>query len=112
MFARLIGRALPRAQSAQERLPNLQALPILSSDALSSVAYATEASLGVLILAGSSALKQSLPITLAIIALIVIVVLSVIDNLVKGASGQAVQAMNIMFGLDEGAGLAVVPLAP
>ena len=40
------------------------------------------------------------------------VVLSVIDNLVKGASGQAVQAMNIMFGLDEGAGLAVVPLMP
>ena len=42
----------------------------------------------------------------------VIVVLSVIDNLVKGASGQAVQAMNIMFGLDEGAGLHVVPLMP
>lgn len=42
----------------------------------------------------------------------VIVVLSVIDNLVKGASGQAVQAMNIMFGLDEAAGLSVVPLAP
>ena len=76
LFSRLIGRALPRASAAQERLPNLQALPILSSDALSSVAYATEASLGVLILAGSSALKQSLPITLAIIALIVIVVLS------------------------------------
>ena len=76
VFSRLIGRALPRASAAQERLPNLQALPILSSDALSSVAYATEASLGVLILAGSSALKQSLPITLAIIALIVIVVLS------------------------------------
>ena len=69
LFSRLIGRALPRAQGGHERLPNLQALPILSSDALSSVAYATEASLGVLILAGSSALKQSLPITLAIIAL-------------------------------------------
>jgi amino acid transporter len=72
----LIGRALPRASAAQERLPKYQALPILSSDALSSVAYATEAALGVLVLAGSGALKQSLPITLAIIALIVIVVLS------------------------------------
>ncbi|HEY9033097.1 MAG TPA: N-acetyl-gamma-glutamyl-phosphate reductase [Pseudomonadales bacterium] len=41
-----------------------------------------------------------------------IVVMSVIDNLVKGASGQAVQAMNIMFGLAEDAGLAVVPLLP
>jgi len=41
-----------------------------------------------------------------------LVVLSVIDNLVKGASGQAVQNMNIMFGLDETMGLshpAVVP---
>ena len=33
-----------------------------------------------------------------------LVVLSVIDNLVKGASGQAVQNMNLMFGLDETAG--------
>lgn len=41
-----------------------------------------------------------------------IVVLSVVDNLVKGASGQAVQAMNIMFGLDERAGLSIVPLSP
>lgn len=40
----------------------------------------------------------------------VIVVLSVIDNLVKGASGQAVQNMNIMFGLDERAGLDQVPV--
>ena len=41
-----------------------------------------------------------------------LVVLSVIDNLVKGASGQAVQNMNIMFGLEETLGLtqpAVVP---
>lgn len=39
-----------------------------------------------------------------------IVVLSVIDNLVKGASGQAVQNMNIMFGLDETAGLKTISL--
>ena len=41
-----------------------------------------------------------------------VVVLSVIDNLVKGASGQALQAMNIMFGLDESAGLRQVGLLP
>lgn len=41
-----------------------------------------------------------------------IVVLSVIDNLVKGASGQAVQNMNIMLGLDEMAGLNIVALTP
>lgn len=39
-----------------------------------------------------------------------IVVLSVIDNLVKGASGQAVQNMNIMFGLEETAGLKTISL--
>jgi N-acetyl-gamma-glutamyl-phosphate reductase len=41
-----------------------------------------------------------------------VVVLSVIDNLVKGAAGQAVQNMNIMFGLPERTGLEVVPLLP
>ena len=34
-----------------------------------------------------------------------VIVISVIDNLIKGASGQAVQNMNIMFGLDETEGL-------
>lgn len=41
-----------------------------------------------------------------------VVVLSVIDNLVKGAAGQAVQNMNIMFGLAEEAGLGQVALLP
>lgn len=41
-----------------------------------------------------------------------IVVLSVIDNLVKGASGQAVQNMNIMFGFDEQSGLQNPALLP
>ena len=40
------------------------------------------------------------------------VVLVVIDNLVKGASGQAVQNMNIMFGLEETAGLDHIALIP
>ena len=75
-IGRLFGPPLRRSEAEGERLPSLVALPILSSDALSSVAYATEAALGVLILAGSRALELSLPITLAIIALIGIVVLS------------------------------------
>nr|WP_267964171.1 N-acetyl-gamma-glutamyl-phosphate reductase [Halomonas sp. MCCC 1A11057] len=41
-----------------------------------------------------------------------VVVLSVIDNLVKGASGQAVQNLNLMFGFAENAGLAVPALMP
>ncbi|MEW8506922.1 MAG: N-acetyl-gamma-glutamyl-phosphate reductase [Candidatus Thiodiazotropha sp.] len=42
----------------------------------------------------------------------VVVVSSVIDNLVKGAAGQAVQNMNLMFGLDEDCGLKQVALLP
>ncbi|NLJ12538.1 N-acetyl-gamma-glutamyl-phosphate reductase [Denitrificimonas caeni] len=42
----------------------------------------------------------------------VVVVMAVIDNLVKGASGQAVQNMNIMFGLDESSGLNSAALIP
>lgn len=42
----------------------------------------------------------------------VVVISSVIDNLVKGAAGQAVQNMNLMFGLDEDCGLEQVALMP
>ncbi len=42
----------------------------------------------------------------------IVVVLSVIDNLVKGAAGQAVQNMNIMFGLPEATGLEQIALLP
>lgn len=41
-----------------------------------------------------------------------LVITSVIDNLVKGASGQAIQNMNIMFGLDEKSGLTSIGLLP
>jgi N-acetyl-gamma-glutamyl-phosphate reductase len=41
-----------------------------------------------------------------------VVILSVIDNLVKGAAGQAIQNMNVMFGLAEEAGLADIALLP
>ncbi len=41
-----------------------------------------------------------------------LVILSVIDNLVKGASGQAVQNMNLMFGFEEALGLEIVGLYP
>ena len=41
-----------------------------------------------------------------------LILVSVIDNLIKGASGQAIQNMNIMFGFDESTGLKALPLAP
>ena len=42
----------------------------------------------------------------------IVVVLSVIDNLVKGAAGQAVQNMNLMFGLPETTALEAIALLP
>lgn len=41
-----------------------------------------------------------------------VIVMSCIDNLVKGAAGQAVQNMNVMFGIDEAAGLRALPIVP
>ena len=73
---RLMGPRLPQRAAEEQKLPSLLALPILASDALSSVAYATEAALGVLVLAGSRALGLSLPITALIALLIVVVVFS------------------------------------
>ena len=41
-----------------------------------------------------------------------VIVMGAIDNLVKGAAGQAVQNMNLMFGLKENEGLIQVPMFP
>ena len=41
-----------------------------------------------------------------------VVLVSTLDNLVKGSSGQALQNMNVMFGIDEGTGLGQQPLFP
>ena len=40
------------------------------------------------------------------------IVISVLDNLVKGSAGQAIQNMNLMFGLPEAAGLEQIALFP
>jgi amino acid transporter len=71
-----VGTPLPTAQSRHERLGKATALATFASDALSSVAYATEEILLVLILAGTVALSYSLPIGIAIALLIGIVVSS------------------------------------
>ena len=41
-----------------------------------------------------------------------IIMMGALDNIVKGAAGQAVQNMNLMFGLDEKEGLELVPMFP
>lgn len=72
----LVGEPLPTAQSRHERLGKATALAVFASDALSSVAYATEEILLVLVGAGPAALAFSLPIGVAIGVLIAIVVSS------------------------------------
>jgi len=74
----LFGRALPSSRLAHEKLSNLLALPIFSSDALSSNAYATEAILGILLISrgGTASLHIALPIAIGISILLAIVVLS------------------------------------
>ena len=72
----LVGTPLATAQARHERLSKSSALAIFSSDALSSVAYATEEILLVLVLAGAAALDYSIPIGVAIAILIAVVVSS------------------------------------
>ena len=72
----LIGTPLPSAGILHERLSKIQALAVFSSDALSSVAYATEEILLVLVVAGTAALDLSLPIALAIVTLLAVVATS------------------------------------
>jgi amino acid transporter len=72
----LIGQPLSTQQFVHERLTKVKALAVLSSDALSSVAYATEQIFVVLALAGAAALSLSIPIMCGIVVLLAFVVLS------------------------------------
>jgi amino acid transporter len=72
----LVGRPLATEQLAHERLSKRIALAVFASDALSSVAYATEAILIALLIAGSGALSYATPIAGGIALLLVIVAFS------------------------------------
>jgi amino acid transporter len=72
----LLGRALSTSKAEHQLLPKVLALPVFSSDPLSSVAYATEEMMLVLAIAGAGALALMLPIGFAIAALLAIVVTS------------------------------------
>src|SRR5919199_2846239 len=69
----VIGSPLETARQTHERLSKKVALAVFSSDALSSVAYATEEILHVLVPAGVAALTLALPVALAIAVLLVVV---------------------------------------
>jgi hypothetical protein len=66
----LVGRPIPTSLDQHERLSRVTGLAVFASDALSSVAYATEAILLVLVTAGAAAPGGAVPIALAIGALV------------------------------------------
>jgi hypothetical protein len=83
----LIGSPLPTRLTYSERLDKIRALAALSPDALSSIAYANQEIYLGLVVAGSAALNLSLPIALAITALLVILTLSYSQTILTYPSG-------------------------
>lgn len=72
----LVGKPIATDEQPHKRFSKITGLAILSSDALSSVAYATEAILAVLLIAGAAALGLSLPIAGGIALLLIVVAFS------------------------------------
>jgi amino acid transporter len=72
----LVGYPIKTAHAEHERLSKRLALAIFSSNSISSVAYATEEILLVLILAGAAALAWSIPVSLAILFLVIVLTFS------------------------------------
>jgi amino acid transporter len=69
----IIGDPIATAMALHERITKVKALAVFSSDALSSVAYATEEILFVLVLAGTAGTQMLLPIAVAIVFLLFVV---------------------------------------
>src|SRR5213593_2169804 len=72
----LVGKPIPSHLAHHERLSRVTGLAVLSSDALSSVAYATDFIIATLIVAGTQALRYAIPIGMVISALLAIVAFS------------------------------------
>src|SRR6059036_560880 len=83
----LLGAPMPLAQARHERLNKTVALAVFASDPLSSVAYATEEILLVLMLGGTAALSYSLPVAFGIAALLAVVVISYRQTVVAYPQG-------------------------
>ncbi len=83
----LIGQPIPSTHASHERLTRVKALAVLSSDAISSVAYGPEAALLVLSAAGAGALVLNLPISAAIAVLLIIVTFSYRQTIFAYPSG-------------------------
>lgn len=73
---RVIGTSVSSARLGEQRLSKKVALAVFSSDALSSTAYATQEIILILVIAGTASINLSLPIALAITALLAVVIVS------------------------------------
>jgi amino acid transporter len=108
----VFGHPLPSNRAEHERLGVFLGLPVFASDAISSVAYATEEILLALVLAGTAALTFSLPIATVIVVVIVLVTFSY-QQIIKahpeggGAYTVALTSLGRMPGLIAGAALLV-----
>ncbi len=107
-----VGTPLPTAQARHERLSKTTGLAIFASDNLSSVAYASEEILRVLVLAGVGALALASPIGIAIALVIAIVIYSYRQTILvypQGASDYIVAKDNIgpVAGLTAGGALLI-----
>jgi len=108
----LVGRPLPTAQARHERLSKATGLAVFASDNLSSVAYATEEILRVLVVAGAAALTLATPIGTAIAVVIMIVIYSYRQTMLayaQGASDYIVAKDNLgtLAGLTAGGALLI-----
>src|SRR5579863_5875780 len=107
----LVGQPLRASEVSKEQISSTEGLPALSLDALTSVAYGPEAIILVLAAAGAGALHLILPITLAIIGLLVILVFSyrqVIDAYPGGGGAYAVSKENLGAGASQLAAAALI----
>jgi amino acid transporter len=107
----LVGPPLRSRDLSREQITPVEGLPALSLDALTSVAYGPEAIIAVLAIAGAEALHLVLPITIAIVALLAILVFSyrqVIDAYPGGGGAYAVSRANFGPGASLVAGAALV----
>lgn len=107
----LVGPPLRARDLSREQITPAEGLSALSLDALTSVAYGPEAIIAVLALAGASALHLVLPITVAIVALLAVLVFSyrqVIEAYPGGGGAYAVSLDNFGPGVSLLAGAALV----
>ncbi len=83
----LLGEPFPTSMAMHERLDKVRGLAVFASDPISSNAYATEAVMSILIVMGSGALSMTMPIVMAIAALVLIVIFSYIQTILHYPNG-------------------------